>query len=131
MTEQAIDLAAVLAEVARRSHGAQLLFSGAVRDLNQGRRVVAVTYDVLSPLAERTLGEICAEAQRAAPSPLALVVVQRRGRVETGQSSIAIGVGAPHRDEAYRASRYLIEEIKKRAPIWKHEHYADGASSWL
>jgi len=131
VTEREIDLGAVLAEVARASHGCQLLFVGTVRELNHGRRVLAVSYDVLSPLAEKTIEEICAEAQAACAAPLSLAVAQRRGRVAVGQSSITIAVGAPHRDEAYRASRYLIEAIKARAPIWKQEHYADGESTWI
>ncbi len=129
MIEQEIDLGAVLAEVAGTSHGSQLLFVGTVRDLNEGRRVLAVSYDVLSPLAEMTIGAICAEAQADCAAPLSFAVVQRRGRVAVGQSSIAIAVGAPHRHEAYQASRYLIEAIKTRAPIWKQEHW-EGGSGW-
>jgi molybdopterin synthase catalytic subunit len=131
VTDKVIDPAAVLAEVASHAHGAQILFTGTVRDLNHDRRVVAISYDVLSPRAERTFAEICAEAQAAAGAKLTMAVVQRRGRIPLGESSIAIGVGAPHRDQAYLASRHLIEEIKRRAPIWKHEHYADGESRWL
>ena len=131
MIAEPVDLAAILAEIARPSHGAQLLFTGTIRDDDHGRRVVAVSYDVLSPLCEKVIGEICAEAQARCAASLSLAVVQRRGRIEAGQVGIAIAVGAPHRAEAYAASRHLIEQVKARAPIWKREHYADGESAWL
>jgi molybdopterin synthase catalytic subunit len=58
-------------------------------------------------------------------------VVHRIGRLEIGEASVAIAVAAPHRGEAYEASRYVIEELKKRVPIWKREGYVDGEAEWL
>lgn len=111
--------------------GAQTLFLGVVRDRNLGRNVEAVSYDAFEPLAEATLREICEEARTKWGEGIRLAVFHRTGRLGVGETSVAIAVGSPHRDEGYRASRYVIEELKKRAPIWKKEHYEDGESEWL
>jgi molybdopterin synthase catalytic subunit len=110
--------------------GAQVLFLGKVRATNAGKRVLAVSYDAFGPLAERTLGEICREAEAKCPG-LTARVWHRIGRLEVGEISVAIVVSSPHRREAYEASRSMIDEIKHRAPIWKKEHYEDGETEWL
>jgi molybdopterin synthase catalytic subunit len=122
---------AVLAELSAAEHGAELLFHGVVRDENDGRVVRAVSYDVFAPLAEQTFREIGEEALARWGPGLRVVVVHRAGRLDVGEVSVVVGVASPHRDEAYLASRYVIEQLKLRAPIWKQEHYADGDSSWL
>jgi molybdopterin synthase catalytic subunit len=122
---------AVAAELAGAAYGAELLFHGTVRNTNEGRRVVAVSYDVFPPLAERTFREIGEEALARWGPDLRVVVVHRAGRLEVGEVSVTVGVASPHRDEAYLASRYVIEQLKVRSPIWKQEHYADGDSEWL
>lgn len=126
-----IDTAAVLAELSAREHGAELLFHGVVRDRNDGRPVRAVSYDVFAPLAEATFREIGEEALARFGPGLRVVVVHRAGRLEVGEVSVVVGVASPHRGEAYQASRYVIEQLKVRSPIWKQEHYADGDSAWL
>ncbi|MBI3554821.1 MAG: molybdenum cofactor biosynthesis protein MoaE [Deltaproteobacteria bacterium] len=112
-------------------HGAQILFSGVVRNSNLGRQVNGVSYDAFAPLTTRTLHEICVEAQSKWGAGLQFHVLHRTGLVQVGEASLLIAVSAPHRDEAYKASRYVIEQIKVRAPIWKKEHYIDGESEWL
>lgn len=122
-------------EVARAlagaGYGAQVVFWGVVRDHNEGRRVQAVTYDAHAPLAEKTFREIGEEARKRWGEELCVVIVHRTGRLEVGEPSVVIGVASAHRDAAYEASRYAIEQLKVRSPIWKHEHYVEGDSEWL
>jgi molybdopterin synthase catalytic subunit len=126
-----IRTSAVLAELAAAENGAELLFHGVVRNRNEGRPVQAVSYDVFAPLAETAFREIGEEAVARFGPGLRVVVVHRSGRLEVGEVSVVVGVASPHRDEAYGASRYVIEQLKVRAPIWKQEHYVDGDSAWL
>jgi molybdopterin synthase catalytic subunit len=130
ITRAPIDAAALLEECTTAEDGAALLFVGVVRNHNDGREVGHLSYDAYEEMAARVLEQIVAEAEgrweigRAA-------VVHRIGRLEIGEASVAIAVAAPHRGEAYEASRYVIEELKKRVPIWKREGYVDGEAEWL
>ncbi len=112
-------------------HGAQNFFFGSVRSENLGREVVAVGYDAATPLAEKVLNEIATEALSRWGDTIRVCVLHRVGKLSVGEVSVAIGVSSKHRDESYQASRYIIEEIKKRAPIWKKEFYSDGETEWL
>lgn len=131
VTREPIDPAAVLASVVAPADGAALLFWGVVRDHNDGRPVGHLEYDAYVEMAEAVLREIVVEARgRWATGEIA--VVHRVGRLEVGEGSVAIAVASPHRAEAYEASRYVIEELKRRVPIWKREGYLDGADErWL
>lgn len=111
--------------------GALLVFSGVVRDRNDGRAVLAVTYDAHASLAERTFRAIAEEARERWGEDLSVVVTHRTGRLAVGDVSTVVVVASPHRDAAYQASRYVIEQLKLRSPVWKQEHYADGDSAWL
>jgi molybdopterin synthase catalytic subunit len=113
------------------SCGAHVLFMGEVRSLNHGKRVVAVAYDAFVPLAEKCLREISEEAIARWGEGLEILILHRTGRLEVGEASVLISVRSPHRAEGYEASRYLIEELKKRAPIWKKEFYENGETEWL
>src|SRR5919201_1817208 len=121
----------VVQEVSAPGNGAQVVFWGLVRDTNEGRRVVAVRYDVYAPLVEKCFRDIAEEALGRWGGDLSVVVIHRVGRLQVGEVSVVVAVGSPHRDEAYQASRYVIEQLKVRAPIWKQEHYVDGDSEWL
>jgi molybdopterin synthase catalytic subunit len=121
----------VAAELAAPEHGAELVFWGVVRDANEGRKVEAVTYDAHVALAEKTFRDIGEEVLARFGRDLRVVVIHRTGRLAVGEASVVVGIAAPHRDEAYDASRYAIEQLKVRSPIWKQEHYADGDSAWL
>ena len=114
-----------------QAHGAQILFFGVVRKVNMGRQVVAVAYDAFPPLAEATLTEICEEARTRWGQDLCFRLTHRTGTLQVGEISLAISVSSKHRDESYQASRYVIEELKNRAPVWKKEFYEDGESEWL
>ena len=131
VTEQPLRVDGVLSGLVCHGQGAQVLFAGAVRDWNHGRRVIAVSYDAFVPLAQATLKRICHEAQERWGTDLHLCVRHRVGRLSVGEVSVVIAVTSVHRDEAYQASRYVIEELKERVPIWKKEHYEDGETAWL
>lgn len=125
-----LDVAALRAEASDPAAGAVLLFEGTVRNHSEGLTgVIALEYEAHPTMAQRVLAEIVAAAHRDFPILKALVR-HRLGRVELGQPTIAIAVSAAHRDEAYRASRHIIDRIKHEAPIWKREICADGTSGW-
>lgn len=130
ITSEPIDPAAVLAGASSRSDGAALLFLGTVRDHNDGRAVERLEYEAFAPMAEMEMARIAAEAAERWDTG-AISIVHRVGTLELGEVSVAIVVAAPHRGDAYEASRYVIEELKKRVPIWKREGYVDGPSEWL
>lgn len=124
-----LDAAALTSFAGAPGHGAVAVFIGVVRDLHEGRSVEAVSYDAFEPLAAKTLAAI---AREAAERFGAVVAAEHRlGRLLVGEASVAIAAGSPHRAEAFDACRWVIEEIKRRLPVWKQEHYADGGSSWL
>lgn len=113
------------------AHGGEVVFRGLVRNTNHGRRVQALSYDSFVPLAEQTLREICKEAQGKWGEDLEFAVIHRTGRLEIGDCAVVAAVSSKHRQEAFEACQYVIEELKVRAPIWKKEHYEDGESEWL
>jgi len=110
--------------------GACLLFLGVVRDHNEGRGVSGLDYEVYQGMAEKTLAAIVHEASHRFGTDR-ITVLHRVGELQVGEVSTAIAVATPHRGEAYDASRYIIEELKLRLPIWKREHYLDGESHWV
>ncbi|MCB0403925.1 MAG: molybdenum cofactor biosynthesis protein MoaE [Bdellovibrionales bacterium] len=112
------------------AHGAQAYFFGAVRDRNEGKFVRGVEYECYETLARKTL-ELIAKEAVANWGPIKVFVCHAKGYLQIGDVSVAIAVSSPHRAEAFEACRYVIEEIKKRAPIWKQEHYEDGKSEWI
>ncbi len=130
VTQRPLNPAEALAFVTAAPNGAEVIFTGTVRNHNQGKKVLGVSYDVFDALALQTFRTICAEAQAKWGKDLSLYVVHGKGRLEIGGISVVIAVGSPHRDEAFRACRYLIDEIKHRSPVWKLEHYEDGDSEW-
>lgn len=116
--------------VAESSHGAVDIFIGQVRDDNAGRKVQAISYDAFEPLAVRIFEQICAEAQIKFGDSIGCFIAHRTGKLNVGEISILIAVSSPHRAEAFSGCRYIIEEVKCRAPVWKHEYYTDGTSEW-
>ena len=113
------------------SHGEKIIFLGVVRNINLRKKVLAVSYEAFIPLAEKTLRDICIEAQSKFEPALDITCVHRIGKLKVGEISLFISTSSPHREASYQSSRYIIEEIKKRAPIWKKEHYEEGESEWL
>jgi molybdopterin synthase catalytic subunit len=130
IVQEPIDPAHVLSLIGADRDGASILFLGVVRDHNDGRSVGGVRYDAYDEMATRVLSEIVEEAARSADTDR-IAAVHRVGDLKVGEVSVAIAVSSPHRAEAYDASRYIIEEIKKRLPVWKKERYSDGAEQWV
>jgi molybdopterin synthase catalytic subunit len=126
----ALDTDALLREVADARRGATALFVGTVRSVNEGREVTAIEYSAYESMAEREMSVVLAEAE-VMNEGVVLVAEHRIGRLEVGEASIAIAAAHEHRGRALDALRYAIDEIKKRAPIWKRELYADGSESWV
>ena len=110
--------------------GAFASFEGWVRNINEGRPVSALTYEAYVALAETEGAKILDEAMTRFPIVDALAV-HRVGRLALGELAIWVGVSAGHRDGAFGACRWILDEVKSRVPIWKHEHYADGDAGWL
>jgi molybdopterin synthase catalytic subunit len=130
ITLETIDPAVVLSLVGAPGDGAVLLFLGTVRDHNDGRAVSGMRYDAYGAMAEKVLQAIAEEAADRLGTDR-LVVVHRVGELGIGEISVAIAASGPHRAEAFDATRYVIEEIKKRLPVWKKEHYVEGDAQWV
>jgi molybdopterin synthase catalytic subunit len=130
-SQQPPDPTTAVAFVEAPGNGAAVLFMGAVRNRNHGRDVIGVSYDVHEVMATRSFQDICTEACKQGPAGLRLYVAHARGRLPVGGLSVVIAAASPHRDEAFKACRYVIEQIKHRSTIWKQEHYVDGDSEWL
>ena len=130
VTDLDLDPASLLAEVTRPDAGASVLFVGTVRDHSEGRDgVTHLVYEAYIEHVEARISEICGEAAQTWPI-LAAVVEHRVGIVAVGQPSVAVAVSTGHRDAAFAAGRYLIDELKARAPIWKQENWA-GGREWV
>jgi len=110
--------------------GAFAAFEGLVRQHNEGRPVRGLRYEAYVELAEREGGQIIAEAL-ARFDIVDARCVHRIGELAIGELAVWVGVSAAHRGPAFAACRYIIDEVKARVPIWKHEHYADGDAQWL
>ncbi len=117
--------------IADPEHGAADIFIGTVRNHNLGKSVEGVSYDVYEELTLHTFRELCDEARENWGNTLKIFIEHFQGRLDIGGISILIAVSSPHRDESFKACRFIIEEIKHRAPIWKQEHYTDGDSEWV
>ena len=112
--------------------GASIFFSGTVRNQNDNKSVLGITYDSHDALVIKSFEEIYNEAdQKLNIRDKAVFIEHAKGYLNLGEVSIIIAVACKHRDEAYILSRYIIEEIKKRSPIWKKEHYQNNDSTWL
>lgn len=110
--------------------GAYCGFEGWVRNRNEGKQVLRLEYEAYEPLAVSECGKILAEAQERF-GVIAAHCVHRTGLLEIGDCAVWVGVASAHRDAAFRACRYIIDELKVRLPIWKKEHYVDGHSGWV
>lgn len=122
-----IDVAAARRAVDDPGHGAVLVFEGVGRDNVVGPRVRLLAYEAYPELAEPVMHAIADEAERRWPCRVA--IVHRTGEVAMGEASLVIAVGSPHRPECYEASRYVLEQVKERLPVWKKEIRDDG-SEW-
>ena len=127
LTRHPLDVADLLAEVQSPERGGTSVFLGTVR--NDGD-VTGIDYSAYEPMAVEEIERILSEAHERWPG--SRVMLQHRlGLIPSGEASIAIAAAAAHRDEAFTACRYVIDEVKKRLPIWKKEMHADGTASWV
>ena len=129
-TREAISPQALLGEVAAPTCGATCLFLGTVRDGPEDGGVTAIEYTAYETMVAAELDRILAEARRQWPAAR-LSVRHRLGLVATEEASVGIAAAAPHRAEAFAACRYVIEEVKRRVPVWKKELRADGSALWV
>lgn len=130
LLEARIDSDAVARSVQTTAAGAVVLFLGTVREFTDGRRTVRLGYDAYREMAIAQMNRLAEEA--AERWPLTGIAMEHRlGELELGEVSVAIAVSSPHRDAAFQAARYLIDEVKQRVPIWKAEHWADGSREWV
>jgi molybdopterin synthase catalytic subunit len=124
-----LDLATLVARVEASDRGAVTSFLGLVRDHHGGRGVTRLEYSAYPPMAEAECARIVSEAE--ARWPVRVALEHRIGTLEIGETAVAVVAAAAHRDEAFAACRFVIEEVKRRVPIWKKEFYADGTIEWV
>ena len=118
--------------IASSDFGASIFFSGTVRNQNDNKSVIGITYDTHDALVIQSFEEIYSEANKKLEiKEKAVFIDHAKGYLDLGEISIIIAVATKHREEAYKLSRYIIEEIKERSPIWKKEHYQNNESNWL
>ena len=118
--------------ISSHDYGASIYFTGTVRNQNDDKSVIGITYDSHDALVINSFQEIYNEAdQKLNIKDKSVYIEHAKGYLNLGETSIIIAVACKHRDQAYVLSRYIIEEIKKRSPIWKKEHYQNNDSAWL
>lgn len=130
LTPDPISLDALLARVASPQCGGTCVFLGTVRDGPDDGAVTAIEYSGYDAMVEAELGRIESEVRERWPAAR-VAIAHRVGRIALGEASVAIVAAAPHRADAFAACRYVIEEIKRRLPIWKKEHRLDGSTTWV
>ena len=129
LTHHPIDLASLLSIVEAPEHGGIACFIGRVRDHHGGLAVLRLEYDAYEPMAEVECARIVAEAARN--WPVAVALQHRVGPLTIGDVAVAVVAASAHREEAFAACRHVIEEVKRRVPVWKKEFYADGSVAWV
>lgn len=130
LSAQPLDITALAARLRDPRAGACASFEGWVRDHNDGRGVRGLRYEAYAELAAREGEAILAEAL-ARFDVREAACVHRIGELAIGDLAVWVGVSAAHRDAAFAACRWIIDEVKARVPIWKHEHYREGDAGWL
>lgn len=129
LSEAPLELATLVARVQAADRGGVTSFLGLVRDHHGDRAVTRLEYSAYAPMAEAECTRIVAEAE--ARWPVRVALEHRIGTLEIGDAAVAIAAAGAHRDEAFAACRFVIEEVKRRVPIWKKEFYADGTIEWV
>jgi molybdopterin synthase catalytic subunit len=126
-----LELATVYALADDGANGAVVLMSGMVRNQTEGRPVECLEYQAYDPMALKVFEQIAGQIRERWPIVTKVVIHHRVGRLAVGEISVLVAIGAPHRGEAFAACQYAIDTLKHEAPIWKKEHWSDGASSWV
>ncbi|HEX6433705.1 MAG TPA: molybdenum cofactor biosynthesis protein MoaE [Gemmatimonadales bacterium] len=123
------ELGALIAQVESPARGGVACFLGTVRNHHGSRQVLRLEYSAYGAMAEAECARIVAEAEDRWECAVALA--HRIGALEVGDTAVAIAAASPHREEAFAACRYVIEEVKRRVPIWKREFFEDGTVEWV
>mgnify|MGYP001163776866 CR=1 FL=1 len=132
INEKKISLLEAEKFISSSDYGASIYFTGTVRNNNNNKSVIGITYDSHDALVLKSFKEIYEEASKKLNIDNKAVFIEHaKGYLNLGEVSIIIAVACKHREEAYILSRFIIEEIKKKSPIWKKEHYVDNQSDWL
>lgn len=130
LTREVIDYQTLTQGVRSHQAGAVLLFLGTVRELTDGRQTVALDYEGYPEMAIAQLEQL--EVAAREKWQLTDVAIEHRlGHLELGEISVAVAVSSPHREQAFLAGKFLIDELKVRVPIWKQENWADGTTEWV
>lgn len=129
LVERPLDVGPLVAQVSAPDRGGIACFLGVVRNHHGGRDVLRLEYSAYVPMAEAECDRILAEA--CDRWPVAVALEHRIGPLAIGDAAVAVAAAAAHRDAAFSACRYVIEETKRRVPIWKREYYADGSVAWV
>lgn len=130
ITEQPVDLAELEALVAHEAAGAVVGFAGVIRDHDDGRSVMRLEYSA-HPSAQDTLADVLAEVARDARGVRALAASHRIGTLEVGDAALVAAVAADHRAAAFETCAKLVDTVKARLPVWKHQFFADGSDEWV
>ena len=130
LTRESISLDSLLAEVASPARGGTCVFLGTVRNGPDEAGVTAIEYSAYDVMVEAEFARITAEVRERWPGT-GVAVRHRLGMIPAGEASIAVVAAAPHRAQAFEACRYVIEEVKRRVPVWKKELRADGSAVWV
>jgi molybdopterin synthase catalytic subunit len=130
ITDGRIPLEEFFAEKPAPSCGAVAAFIGIVRNHDHGRAVLKLDYECYRPMAEKEIGRIVERAKCLWPVE-GIQTLHRIGSLEIGEAAIAVRVNSARRADAFSACRFVVDEIKRTAPIWKKEYYADGTSEWV
>ena len=130
--KEKIELSKAEKFIASSKCGASIYFVGTVRDLNNDKKVTGMTYDSHDALVIKSFEEIYQDSVKKFEfDNIAVFIEHIKGKIQLGDISILIAVACKHRSQAYELSRFFIEEIKKKTPIWKKEHYENEDSEWL
>ncbi|HLS47673.1 MAG TPA: molybdenum cofactor biosynthesis protein MoaE [Gemmatimonadales bacterium] len=129
IVRRALSVETIARAVLGPDRGAVATFAGHVRNHQDGREVLRLEYSAYEPMAEAECRRIVEEA--SARWPVAVALEHRIGRLEIGDAAVVVAVSGGHRGEAFEACRWVIDEVKRRVPIWKREYYADGTESWV
>ena len=131
-SKEKIDILKAEKFLSSSNFGAIIYFVGTVRDLNENKKVTGITYDSRDTMVIKSFEEIYKESEtKLKIKDKAVFIEHVKGYVAVKEKSIIIGAACKHRDEAYNLSRFIIEEVKKKSPIWKKEHYTNEESEWL
>jgi molybdopterin synthase catalytic subunit len=128
--KEPINVTDALAYIGNSAHGATCHFIGVVRDHNNGKSVAGIDYEVCEPLATNILNQIAQEVALKFPE-IKIYISHYNGYLLLGEASMLVSTSTPHRDEAYKSNRAIVEAIKHKCPVWKKEYYLDGSVSWV